>query len=493
MDEAIHELELGGQHHLALTWADRLASELDRGCTLPNDAESSQGWRRDRMPRSMRRRRRFLRIANRFCAIASYSGVILARPLCMEVAELGSWRSASRRLAVCRVFMALMICPCVLVAACASQHRQSAQTADAVPATTAKPPPARRDPEAGAAGATSPTGASLDRLTSSVRALADGEDDPGHHRVVRALRDAADALDSLGLASAGTVDPLRAAAGRIETSGTDSLAHAEQLRASLSAAEDRLRTPEPRAERSPAFELALRELEQSTEMIDASVPLLEQRPAVSRAFRALTDAMFLAAQRDAPFGGRAPESRSIAEKLEQARADVLAVGSAGLSDIRQLVSRAMHSLADLVAALGSRGETARRSAEVRAEARRLARDSGEPFARAGWVAAGLRAALAAVDDVQSEPSSVVESWTGMAQRSADRLPERGALPFEHAAIQDAMRATVDAIGVALLRREVCPSAANHPATVRAPDQTAEPQPRASRPASANASGPSHGR
>jgi hypothetical protein len=322
--------------------------------------------------------------------------------------------------------------------------------------------------------AASPTGAELDRLTSSVRALADADGDPGHHRVVRALRDAADALNSLGFAFAGTVDPVRAAAERIETSGADSPAHAEPLRAGLSAAANRLRTPEPRAERFPAFELALGELEQSIERVDASVPLLEQRPAVSRAFRALTDAMFLAAKRDAPFGGRAPEPRSIAEKLEQARSDVLAAGSARLSNIREHVARAMHSLADLVAALGSRGETARRSAEIRAEATRLARDSGEPFARAGWVAAGLRAALAAVDDVQSEPSSLLESWTGMARRAADKLPEHGALPFEHAAIQDAFRATLDAIGVALLRRQICPAAANHPATGSAPSRTAEP-------------------
>jgi hypothetical protein len=157
----------------------------------------------------------------------------------------------------------------------------------------------------------------------------------------------------------------------------------------------------------------------------------------------------------APAARRAPEPRSVQDVMAQARADVLALGRAELSNIRELTSRAMYSMADLAEAVGGAGVPTRQLEEIRAEARRLHDDPSGPFARAGWVARGLQAALASLDQLGPRHAPLVAEWTRAARTAAADLPDRGALPFQHAAIQDAFRSTLDAFGAALLAREAC--------------------------------------
>jgi hypothetical protein len=204
------------------------------------------------------------------------------------------------------------------------------------------------------------------------------------------------------------------------------------------------------------MDAALADIGRAVDDLSAARPLLEQRPAVRAGLRALADALFLAAGHDAPFAGRAPEPRSAADVMAQARADVLALGRADLSNIRELTSQAMYSMAELLEAIAGRGQAPSAVAEIRAEARRLQRDSSGPFARAGWVERGLETALGALDGLEVCSTSLIEDWTQAARQAAGALPERGALPFQHAAIQDAFRATLDAFGVALLDRDGCP-------------------------------------
>lgn len=377
-----------------------------------------------------------------------------------------------------------------LVAACASSPGRPAQPAESAPRPPAPgaervergqtPPPAdvqrpwRLAPE-------------LERFAQSVRALEDQGPDPSQHRLLRALHDAADAVEAVEPERAGTAAELRTAAARIEASGGESRVHAGALRAGLVATLEQLqerrarggdasrdaRADGARADRGAeakapaaaadarapvdavALDAALAELARHAAALDASRPLLEQRRVVGDSLRALGDAVFLAAGHDAPFGARAPAPRSVGEVLDQARADVLALGRADLSNLRELAARAMHSIADGVEALGERESVARPVLEIRAEAERLKGDDSGPFARAGWVERGLETALDALDALEPCRAALVAGWTQAARRAAAQLPERGALPFQHAAMQDAFRATVDALGVAMLGRDTC--------------------------------------
>jgi hypothetical protein len=358
----------------------------------------------------------------------------------------------------CRVLRMPLIACVWIVTACASHPPPPARSGDPASPAPAQAPKAEArgcDADTGTTPSASPMPPKLQRLVRSVRALEDSAEDPAHHRLTRSLRDAADALDELEPDRTRGDSALRTAAARIEASGVNSPNHGDELRTALVAAGDRLRAHDTGAQRAKVLDAALDELERRVGTLSASRPLLEQRRAVSGSFQALADAVFLAAGHDAPFADRALEPRSAADVMEQARADVLTLGQADLSNVRALTSRAMYSMAELVEAVAGRGLVARQITEIRAEARRLEHDSSGPFARTGWVERGLQTALGALDELEMCSASLVAGWTDAARRAAATLPERGALPFQHAAMQDAFRATVDAFGVALLDRASC--------------------------------------
>lgn len=372
-----------------------------------------------------------------------------------------SWRL--RRMSVVSCFGMLL--------ACGSAQRPPAQSAD--PLTSSEPRAAAPNPSAAAPTAPSPrqTAPELQRLVRSVRALEDGAEDPAHYRLTRSLRDAADALDEIE-ADVATGEPaLRTAAARIEASSADSHHHADELRTALLAARGRLRAYDPGAQRTEAVATALAELDRAVDTLNTSRPLLEQRSVVSSCFRALADAVFLAAGHEAPFAGRVPEPRSVVV-MEQARADVLALGRADLSNIRELTARAMYAMAELVEAVAGRDVAALQIAEMRAEARRLQHDSSGPFARTGWVERGLQTALGVLDELELCRERLIAEWAEAARFAATTLPERGALPFQHGAMQDAFRATLDAFGAAVFDRETCPAANGGPRRASAPAERA---------------------
>lgn len=311
----------------------------------------------------------------------------------------------------------------------------------------------------------------LQRLARAVRALDDGARDDEHHRVVRALRDASTALDEVEQQRRPD-DRVRAAAERLETSGVESLEHSDDVRSALVAARERLSGHTPSVEQAPAFEAALVELADNIDALSPSQPLLEQSTIVRRSFRALTNAIFLTARQPAPFMDRSPEPRSAAEVLEHARADVLALGRADIGNVRERTSRAMYSVAELVEAVDA---SAVQVAAVRAEARRLEHDTIGPFAHTGWVERGLRAALDSLDNLDRCRESFVTGSVRAARRAAGGLPERGALPFQRAAVQDAFRATVGAFDLVLLDREACASSSGRSASFRLSRGPTEPR------------------
>jgi hypothetical protein len=405
-----------------------------------------------------------LRLALIVCGIEVMEWFLLSTAS-MRIANSSDVRAVG---VTCRALQMLLIACVWLITACASPQQPPARSAGPFPRAP-EPAPNADAPSPGAETGTAPAAREispgLQRLVRSVRALEDSAEDAAHHRLTRSLRDAAAALDELEPDRAGGHAALRTAAERIDASGIDSLSHADDLRAALVAARDRLRMHEPAAQRAKALEAALAELGRGVDRLNASRPLLEQQRVAGDCLRALVDAVFLTAGHDAPFAGREAEPRSVADVMEQAREDVLALARADLSNIRELTSRAMYSMAELVEAVVGRDIVARQSAEIRAEARRLEQDSSGPFARAGWVERGLRAALGTVDQLELCREALVAGWTEAARRAAEALPERGALPFQHAAIQDAFRATLDALGVAVLDGDACQPSSRRPPRV----------------------------
>jgi hypothetical protein len=133
----------------------------------------------------------------------------------------------------------------------------------------------------------------------------------------------------------------------------------------------------------------------------------------------------------------------------------------------------MYWMAELVEAVAGSNGAAHQIAEMRAEARRLEQESTGPFARTGWVARGLQTALDVLDELELCREPLVADWAEAARRAAATLPQRGALPFQHGAMQDAFRATLDAFAAAMLDRETCPASNGQP---RRASVAAEPAP-----------------
>lgn len=148
--------------------------------------------------------------------------------------------------------------------------------------------------------------------------------------------------------------------------------------------------------------------------------------------------------------GAPPEpTRPLSELLEDARRDVLGLGRANVSNLKEHAARVLSALAAVVeAADHDRGARAQLE-ELEFEAERLRRASGASFAQAGWVRLGLLAALDALAHVVPHQGQAPEPLRDAARQAAEAIPERSFLSFHHAAIQDAARATVDAYALSL--------------------------------------------
>jgi hypothetical protein len=344
-----------------------------------------------------------------------------------------------------------------LACATAPEAKAPAPTRTSEPSSSAAAPQAPAPP-AEAPAAVPPA---LRRFATSVDAL-EGPPDPSHQKIVQALRAAAGALGTIDAPAEPDDAGLRAAAARIESSAPDSVSHADDVLTGLQAAQRRLRALQAEPSRAPAFEAALGELDEQVSAIGSGRPLLEQQPSTARAFRALADAVFLAAGQDAPFGGQSRSTlaeRSPDELMAQLRSDTSALASADLTTVRTRAAEAMLSLADLVSRMGETARGAEDAKEITFQAERLRREESAPFARSQWVERGLLAALQTLDSLESCHPEKIDDWVKTARRAATDLPEHGTLSFQHARVQDAFRATVGAFGVALLDKASCPGKA----------------------------------
>jgi hypothetical protein len=149
------------------------------------------------------------------------------------------------------------------------------------------------------------------------------------------------------------------------------------------------------------------------------------------------------------------EPRSPQELLQDARRDVLGLGRADVTNIKERAARVLSALSDLIHALDRNGQASAQRAELEFEAERLRRASGASFAQGDWVRLGLVAALDALEHVAPAQRRADEPLRESARQAAEGIPERSSLAFHHAAIQDAARATVDAYALSLPGANPC--------------------------------------
>lgn len=345
------------------------------------------------------------------------------------------------------------VCFSLAAVACAARPHPKAQTAQ----NGGGPPVGVTDIQARAQSPEpAPVPPALRRFARSVDAL-ERSPDRSHESVIRALRAAAEALGSFSTSSKQDLAGVRAAAARIEESGPDSERHADDVIAGLQQARRGLRALRTEPSRAPAFEAALAELDREVGALASSRPLLDQRPTTVRAFRALANAAFVAAGQNAPFVGQSRSTvatPSVDELMARLRSDTSALASADARTLRIRAADGLLSLAELVSELEAERATGQ-AQEIRFQAERLRRQESAPFARAAWVERGLLAALQALDSLETCQRERLDDWVEMARRAATDLPEHGTLSFQHAPVQDAFRATVDAFGVALLDKGAC--------------------------------------
>lgn len=306
---------------------------------------------------------------------------------------------------------------------------------------------------------------SLQRLSSAVDALGPGPGDPHHGEIVVALRELANALELTPDARDRAPAKLREAAEELESSSPSSLEHADMLKEALKIALRPLVSRAAPSGHETEYRDSVEALGRSIDALNADRPLLEQEQAVVAAFRAATDAVYLARGGVPPFGQAKAEDQgrgavgTIEDELEQAREDVLELGQTKWTNDRQASASALSSIADVVEASDPDRAQRNRISVIRFQAERLRSADSFRFGQAAWVKTGLTTSLDALDamhaDERADEQAIVTSWIRAARRAVGSIEERDSLSFQRAAVQDGFRSTVDAFVVASQSGRLC--------------------------------------
>jgi hypothetical protein len=287
----------------------------------------------------------------------------------------------------------------------------------------------------------------LRRLAAAVDTLESGPPDPSHADLVHALRATADVLEALPGARSREVVGLRAVAQRLEGSPRRSRAHADLVVEGfghLSAALFLRAVPTDREDEYREAVIALRE---AVSRVRPGRPLLAQRQATSAAFRATADAVHLALGAEPPFqqalGTRDGSLGTVAEEIDEARAEILQLGRSGWTVSRRRTARALSSLADVLDAAAS-DDAARVSARsIHDLADRLAASSSIEARQAEWLKTGLGTALQSLER-SGRDAEATRRWARDARAAVASIADDEPLTFQPAAVQDGLRASLDA-------------------------------------------------
>jgi hypothetical protein len=311
-----------------------------------------------------------------------------------------------------------------------------------------------------AAAATNDSGEDHKNLARRLRALGDatealGGAEPASHRqqFTAAMGSLAAALEGL---TAGQQEPevqLAKQAAQTLDKSEGAAVPLDVLTEGLSAALQLLVKRAPPEQRAVEYQRSVETLAQGVDALKPTRALSEQRSYAVQAFRAATDAVFLAAEAEPPFGiAEAASSdgaeRSSAADLERARMDVLKLGQTSWTSALTASSQALLSIAETLESLAGRERAREEIARVRLLAERLRRSDAQGFGHSKSIKEALDASLDALQQLRLIPEQILDSWTRAARAATSGIDERKSMAFQRAALQDAFRATLDALAFA---------------------------------------------
>lgn len=294
----------------------------------------------------------------------------------------------------------------------------------------------------------------FDALVSAVEKLASDIADPSHAGLVLTLRRLADAMDiSYEDPDQASAARVREIARKLEASDRDSVTHsdlvAEAMNEALAVIERRL----PDRSHSQVRASYLRAV-RAAERITPKMPLLELQPQMLDAFAAVTHALLVVHGANSPFAGaQQSHERSAARFREQASVASAAVATVAATFGDPALRAAADALDAIAIALevapisGSlAGELDDKTVAIRFEAARLRRSGNLGFEQSDRIKAGLSRGLDALDRLAKDcPIRNAKPMLLRAREACTGIDEYGMFEFQRAAIQEALRSTVDAL------------------------------------------------
>jgi hypothetical protein len=295
---------------------------------------------------------------------------------------------------------------------------------------------------------------SLERLAEDVDALGAPSSELTQPAVAKVLKELGRSLEPISHASSLRVQEV---ALRLGGAPANSLSQAGLLKQALDLVLKALVPFASPPGREKDYRKGLQGLSQSTEAVQDLLPFVEQRERTNAALQAAVDAIFLARGGEPPFGvANQRETPALRlgptdMQLEEAREDVSKLARATMLDSSTAAANALNALADVVATTETDAKLKALIAEARFQGQRLERASTTRFGQAGWVRSGLIAVLDGLDIVQHGPAHAPCPWSQVARAVVVSIDAHSSLAFQRAVIQDAFRATVDALAVAAER------------------------------------------
>lgn len=295
---------------------------------------------------------------------------------------------------------------------------------------------------------------SLDRLAEDVDALGVPTSELTQPAVAKVLKELGRSLEPISHASNLRVQEV---AQRLGGAPAHSLSQAGLLKQGLDLVLKALVPFASPPGREKDYRKGLQGLSQAIQAVQDLLPFVEQRERTNAALQAAVDAIFLARGGEPPFGiANQRETpplrlRPTVAQLEEARGDVSKLARAKMLDSSTAAANALTALADMLATTETDAKLNALIAEARFQAERLERASTVRFGQAGWVRSGLIAVLDGLDLVQHGPANAPCPWSQVARAAVVGIDAHSSLVFQRAVIQDAFRATVDALTIAAER------------------------------------------
>jgi hypothetical protein len=189
--------------------------------------------------------------------------------------------------------------------------------------------------------------------------------------------------------------------------------------------------------------------------VDSAVALTEQPDRLEHAVLATVDAVLLAGggapvftvptpAAAASFGDE-PHPATLEEHSLAMHRLLLKLGGARWNEARKVAGEVLLLCASALETSGRQAAIEEQIRDVRFQGERLRRMDGLAFARGDWIRSAVLSALDALTAVvPPERSRLVTPWIERAREAADALDARGAMSFQRAAVQEALRTMTDA-------------------------------------------------